>query len=294
MALAGCSGVDQQPDRGEGLAAALDFSQPMDVATTPDEPNEFRGFLRVGWGAQGALAIESESEPDLARRTIAVGDDLFTTATGMGWVAQPLANAVEEGRVSNRLVLWDLRGLLSGGDLDVDVVEEGDRLHITGRGMTGPGKELEVTLDLVALGTTIESAEVDSPQGREGPFHFRPATGPMAFAAAPPSVSRSLAEVRSLDGTAYEAHAQVIQLVQDYAAKRAGVLPDRVDPSTLNVELLASGGSWPKGAYDGQAVHDGVESGHFTWTRCGVADGLYLGYGWDGPVITQSFGAGCA
>ena len=73
-----------------------------------------------------------------------------------------------------------------------------------------------------------------------------------------PATARSLGEVRSLDGVAYEGHAEVIRLIQDYASKRAGVLPDRVDAATLNVELLASGGSWPEGAYDGQALHDGL------------------------------------
>lgn len=293
LALAGCSGADQPADPGPGLATNLDFSGPMDVATTPDEPNEHRGFLRIAWGADGAFAIESESEPDLAHQTIAMGEDLFTTATGMGWVVQPLDGAVKEGRVSNRLVLWDLRALLSSGDLDLTVVEEGDRTHVTGAGMTGPDRSLDVTFDLVARSGTIETAVVDSAQGREGPFTFRPATGPLAFTLARPTTARSLGEVRSLDGQAYDGHALVIRLVQDYAAKRAGVLPDKVDPDTLNVELLANGGSWPKGAYDGQAMRDGEQSGHFSWTRCGVTDGLYLGYGWDGPVITQSFGAGC-
>jgi hypothetical protein len=294
LALAGCMGSDEPAGRGTDLAAALDFSRPMDVETTPDEANEFRGFLRVAWAADGTFAVESETEPDLPRQAIVQDGSLYTSATGMGWVVQSLDAAVGERQASNRLVLWDLRSLIAGGDLRLTVTEEGERIRISGAGKTGPGDAMEVTLDVVAKAGVVETAEVDSPQGREGPFTFRPANGPLAFPIARPTEVRPLAEVRSLDGQAYDAHVQVIQLIQDYAAKRAGVLPDRIDADTLGVELLASGGSWPEGAYDGEALHDGRESGHFTWTRCAVADGLYQGYGWDGAVVTQSYGAGCA
>jgi hypothetical protein len=289
--LAGCSGDPTGPRAGDHAVAALDFSVPLDVLTTPDEPNEVRGFLRVGWSGD-AMAIESESEPDLARRTVVEDGKAYTSATGMGWVVQDLGPALGS-RLSTRIVLWDLQALLQDPGLHREVHEQGDAVNLTLAGRTGPEDRLEVEAWVLTRAGLIVEAWLDSPQGREGPYRFTPSGGPLAFPVEVPATAMPLRDVQEKDSRSYGTHGQVIGLVRDYASRRAGVLPDRLDPETLQVELLASGKAWPDGAYDGQPVRDSEASGHFSWTRCTLSDGLYVGYGWDGAVLSERFGAGC-
>lgn len=290
LPLAGCgapsAGVDAQ------RTAGLDFGHAvLDVATTAAEAEPLRGVLRVAWSADG-FAIESAAEQDLARRTLVFPGEADTTNAGMGWVRH------DRGQVgpvlSNRLLLWDLRSLLEATALDVRVRREGTLENRTADGtLTLNGQPLEVHLWLLSDQGRILGAGVASPQGRESPFRFTPAGAPLGFPVAPPSPLRPEDEVEAKDTAAQAGHADLLQLIQSYANTRAGAVPDHVDPDTLRLELLASGKAWPTNPYDGAPQRDQVASGHFTWTKCGPLNGHYSGYGWDGALLTRSFGSGC-
>ncbi|HEX2065416.1 MAG TPA: hypothetical protein VHI93_01250, partial [Candidatus Thermoplasmatota archaeon] len=102
----------------------------FDVATTPDEPNEPRSLLRAGW-AGGAFGIETQAEPDLARRTVVLGSEVLTSS-GLAWVRHERADV---GRsLSNRLLLWDLPRLLADPRLEVATRTEGELENTTARG----------------------------------------------------------------------------------------------------------------------------------------------------------------
>jgi hypothetical protein len=290
LALSGCLGGGTHEKALQQLGP-VDFSVPLAVETTPGESEEHRGALQVAWSADG-FAVSSESEPDLAHRSLVFGNDAYTSGQGMGWLHVPLASAVQSGTVSNRLVLWDLRAILRDGGvrLAVQGLQGGSRVQADG---TVQG--LEVHLDMTVLDGRIQEAHLASPQARESPFTFRPAAGvDVGFAIERPALSKEKAEVDAANPLSQSGHAQVVQWIRAYAQKRAGLVPDQVDAQALSVEVVASGKGWPTNAYDGSPLANREESGHFSWKKCGSQDGRYVGYGWDGALLVQSFGRGCA
>ncbi|HEX2066129.1 MAG TPA: hypothetical protein VHI93_04880, partial [Candidatus Thermoplasmatota archaeon] len=153
-------------------AAALRFDGvAFDVATTPDEPNEPRSPLRVAWGAEG-FGIEAQAEADLARRTVVLAGEAFTSS-GLAWVRHERSDV---GRsLSNRLLLWDLPRLLADSRLEVATRTEGDLENTTARGrLELNGAPVDVSLWVRSRDGVPLDAWLASPQGRESPFRFLP------------------------------------------------------------------------------------------------------------------------
>ncbi|HLF16703.1 MAG TPA: hypothetical protein VI796_04645 [Candidatus Thermoplasmatota archaeon] len=289
-ALSGCSSGGTGDDALD-VVAGIDWSQALDVATTPSEPNELRGLVRVAWSDVG-FAIESEREQDLAHRTIVTADAAYTTMGGMGWVRYGLDQIGGRGPLTNRLFLWDLRLLLHdpGVALTSEATTAGSTVvHAVG---TLEGHGLDVDLTVTVQGNLITDARLTSPQGREAPFAFHPASK-LSFPVAVPSPVKPLAEVLDGDARATAAHLTLMGLVESYADNHGGLLPERLDPDTLRLELLTAGADWPDNAYTGDAMADRAGSGGFQWRRCALTDGLYTGHGWDAGLVTQGFGDAC-
>lgn len=293
--LAGCTQPTPEPgstSRPDGLPA-IDWSQPLAVATVPTDPGERTGQLRVAWNAQ-AFAVWNERETDLDHSTLVLGDGVFTSNARMGWTQRPL-EAARSGELSNRLVLWDLRGLLAEPGLDREATANGTGTDIVVRGRIDPsGLALTVEAQLHVEGGRVVRAVVRSPQGREAPYTFTPAPEAFPFDLVRPSHVLPQEAVAQGNGRAQPAHVQIIQLVQAYSRNHAGTMPDRIDAQTLRVEVAQSGKAWPVDVFDDTPVSQREESGHVHWTRCGLAGADYIGYGWDGALITQAFNGGCS
>jgi hypothetical protein len=288
LCLPGCTGPPPAP----ALPPGLSFDGvTLQVTTHPDEANEPPGVLKIGWTGP-AFAIESAHEPDLARRTVALPDQVDISFEGLGWTRHERGE-LAAGRLSNRLLLWDLPALLHETGLGLATRREGDLDNTTGEGhLVRDGVALDVKLWVHSRAGVPEEAWLASPQGRESPYRFSRSAA-LSFPVAAPSPIRPAEEADRMDVAAQQGHVQVIQLVQDYAAKRSGALPDSVDPDTLRLEVLASRKPWPTNPYDGQPLHSALASGQFVWVKCGANDGNLAGYGWDTILVSQSFGAGC-
>jgi hypothetical protein len=292
-ALAGCGSP-----AADGDAAPLEvtFSGTFDVDTTPDEAGEARGTLRVAY-APGLLAIESATEPDLYHATVVTEQEAYVSQAQVGWVRYDLRDAMREDRLSNRLLVWDLPRLLASGDLEVaernatgaDAPAGAQVTALAGR-VERAGRAFDVELQVAVLAGQAVWMRLDSPQAREAPFTFRPSSATVPWTAVP-DVSYTPAETARLDAQAKDGHAVLAELVELYRDNHAGLLPERVDPETLRLELLRSGEEWPASPYDGTPMRHGGGSGHFDWKRCSISTGRYLGLGLDTPVHPVSFGS---
>ena len=291
--LAGCT-QDERGDAVSTQAGTLRFPGTWDVETTPNDPNEVRGPLRVTWTG-GRLAVESTTEPDLSRRTIVDGGTVYISNAGMGWIRYDLQEGLRNGRLSNRLLLWDLPDLAADRKLSAQrsAAENGELVRMDGR-VTRAGLTLDVDLTLLVADGEVREARLASSRGRESPYTFTPSASAITWADRLPTQVRPEREVIELDAKAREGHVQVVGLVRAYQQSRAGMLPETLDPDTLALELGTSGRGWPASPYDGQPLRNAERSGHFHWVRCSPNDGLYVGWGWDGLLHSQQFGPrGC-
>jgi hypothetical protein len=262
----------------------------MRVTTHPDEAGEVPGQLDVAWSGPAFLLV-SAHEPDLARRTLSLPDQVDISYVGFGWTRHERSE-LAVGAMSNRLLLWDLPSLLEDSGLAVASHREGDVDNTTASGhLVRDGVGLDVQFWVRSRAGVPLDGWLASPQGRESPYRF----DAIAFTPFPiaPSPRKEVDEVNRNDGEAQVGHSTLIQLVRDYAGKRSGALPDSIDPDTLRLELLASRKAWPTNPYDGQPFHASRSSGQFGWVKCNPNDGVYVGYGWDTLLVLQSFGAGC-
>lgn len=300
-ALAGCTGPSGAGSLEDPWSGAPDLSWGvLDANTTAAEPWEAQGALFVSWTAD-TFMVHASNEGDLPVWLLRTEDTVYTTYTRMGWVATPIAEAVgPEPTVSNRLILWDLRGLLGSAGLDHDQRKEGANTVYTAKGaLQYGGQPLSVDARVVTEGGRIVEATVDSDEGREAPFSFLPPEEGMAVPAFPEGVPvaskvTDQATVDAKDPVAQQDHARIISLIRAYARNHGGLLPEEVTPEEMRAEMLVEGGDWPTGAYDDKPLSAQEKSGHFAWVRCGNQDGRYTGYGWDGLLVEQAFGRGCA
>ena len=293
LTFAGCVGDESAAVRQRALTE-LKFNGVMNVATTPTEAEEFRGFIRIGWSADG-FGIDSQTEPDLTKWTVVENGTAYTTNTGMGWTHRPLEEVgAGRNKMSTRLLLWDLRSLLQDPALQQVVEEVGMEVVYRVSGITVQhGQQLEVDLRVVARDGVIRSAHLESPNGRESPYTFSPSRDEMRFKIKAPEESLDPPAIQTGDVDAYQGHTLLIQMIKDFQTTRAGYLPETLTPDTMQLELARRGGQWPASPYDGEAMRSVALSGHFQWQRCQPQDGKLVGLGWDGLVISQTFGKGC-
>lgn len=275
----GCAG----PDAGPAFAASWPT---MDVSTTATEPFELRGPIRVAW-ADGLFAIESATEPDLARRTLVAGEDIYTSNTAR-WIRDDLDRGLALG---NRPVMWDLRAITESADMRVTNPSPGS-WTFTGTVSRGT-YSYPVTLDVVVEGGRVASARLTSSEARESPITFSAIDATLGFPLAVPTAVLDRAVVSEKDEHVVDAHAFLLQLVRDYRNNHAGTLPERIHPDDLRLELLARGGSWPQNPYGDAPMSAGTGAGQFTWERCTLQDGVFEGMRWDGVSTRQPYGAGC-
>jgi hypothetical protein len=288
LVLPGCAGPTAPVADPAALLSSLQWPT-LVVHTTPHEPFEFVGPLMVTWG-KGVFAVFSDREPDLHPRTVVAGDRAYVNhVAGMGWTQVPLKDA----SLSNRLLLWDLPRILASPGVQLEASTHGAAANLTARGSTTSPYKVDFEVKLGIREGRVVWARLDSPQAREAPFTFS-AGGVFPFPAQLPAESKARSEVAQVDPLAHAAHVFVIGLIEDQRRTRAGAVPDEPSESSLRVELVASGKSWPTNPYTGRPLAAGTQSGDLKWKKCGFSDASYEGLGWDGALVTQPFGKGCA
>ncbi len=284
LLLAGCS---QGPS--ESLQApAVEFGT-MALETVPLEPFEARGILRLSW-SDDLFAVHTKGEGGMPAMAVKQGHVLYTSETGMGWTQRDAVAYSESSVRGFRYLAWDVPALLEAGHVTL-VTQGGFDAEST---FPGRGGAQAASIHVVHSGREVAEVTVTTPADPESPYTLRPTTDTFPFPVAVPASFRTADEVFRMDATASTGHAQVLDLVAAYSRNHAGGLPDRLDADSLRLELLASGASWPTGAYDGQPLHESATSGQFHWVHCALSDGFYEGYGWDGASVRYAFGRGCA
>lgn len=291
--LAGCASPGRPLTGARAELAALQWPQ-LDVLTTPSEPNEARGVVRIGW--HGTLfGVQSATEADLPHRAVVDGETAYISFTGLGWVKANLQAGLADRSLSNRLLLWDLKALAQDPGITITAAHgvEG-RSYYNGTGtFVRSGSSMPITVQWIARDGNLVSARLNSSAGREAPFQFEVAATPLAFEVTVPNESKERGEVAQKDALANTAAVQVYHLVKEYADARQGLVPDTVDSQSLQVELVRSSQSWPTNPYSSQPIADRLAHGDFVWTKCGPRDARFAPSGWDSLLFTASFGKGC-
>lgn len=289
--LAGCAQAPPPGDDPRLLVAALQWPS-LAVKTTPTEPNEATGDIRVTWQG-GVFAVAADVEPQLRHRMVVQGRTAYVNQVpGMGWTRFGLDDPVPAN--SPRLVLWDLPRLASDPSAQVAAVQEGDRLNATVtvevRTWRGPAT---LRTEVGAVGGKVVWARQTTPFDPETPFLFRFDGTPFPFPAAVPAASRTVLEVNSGLAAAQATHRDVILLVKDYQRTHACQVPDEPSADSLRVELLTGRKEWPDNAYTLEPLSAGDRPGDFGWTKRGPTDATYVGWGWDGALVSQTYGPNC-
>ncbi|HVL87402.1 MAG TPA: hypothetical protein VM681_05265 [Candidatus Thermoplasmatota archaeon] len=290
LLLAGCA-VPGSDDRGGPESPAIPSIPPLRVTVTPREAGEMPGVMDVASTAAG-FAAESENSTEFPARFLRLGGEVFVSPAGMAWVRYDLFDE-RVSQVAIQSLAWDLRFLLSHPSVSTTrtPVDGGYRLEASGAFME-TGVRIPYTLRADVRRDAVERAVVEATGAYESPYTLDPGPG-VSFSAERPATFRAPDEAARLDSAAADRHAFLLSLVEEYARTRQGILPERIDPDTLAVELLRSGRSWPRNAYaEDRPMADGVESGAFSWTRCELRTGYYAGYGWDGAIL--DWGRRCA
>lgn len=289
--LAGCGAPPAADDDPRRLVSGLEWPT-LSVKTTPSEPHELTGAIQVTW-KDGLFAIAAEAEPQLRHRMVVSGRDVYVNQVeGMGWTRFTLDQGVQPN--SPRLALWDLPRLAADPAARVEATTAGTTLNAT------------VTVDVDTWrGPATLRTEVGAVAGRvvwarqetafdaESPFTFRFDGKAFPFTPAVPPGARTVAEVNVGIGPAQAGHRDVILLLKDYQKTHACQVPDEPSPESLRLELLTSQKEWPANAYTGEPLAAGDRPGDFGWTRRGASDATYVGWGWDGALVSQTFGSNC-
>lgn len=291
--FAGCTEAPTGSLDGREALAALSWPT-LRVHTTPSEPFESTGPIQVTWS--GALfAVWAAVEPDLNRRSVVEGGEVYTNdQSGMGWTRQGLDEGMRSSRLSNRLALWNLPALLADPAFTVEGERSGAATNLTAAGkLQVGGRSMEVRVEVGAVGNEVVWVRETSQQARESPYTFRKDPEPFPFPVVRPANAMTTGEAAEGNLRAQSDHTFVVQMLRDHAFRSGGAVPDEPSPSSLAVELLASGKPWPRNAFTGASLAVGHGSGDIGWRKCGANDGAYTGWGWDSAVVFQSFGGGC-
>jgi hypothetical protein len=294
LLASGCLGGRPGPGTdGPGPAESLRYPVLL-VATTHDEPEPQRGNLLVAWDEAG-FGISAPGEQGMTALTYVEGGEAYTSQASRGWVRQDRMEGLAWGGLSERTLLWDLRALAALPEMGTRVGQEGAWTNLTGSGTIRSGTyEWKVTFSISALDGTVQSATVTSPDARESPHTFATTTLSFPFPLERPAPALSPEEVAQGEARAHAGHGELILLLHEYRRSHGNTLPERVDPQSLQVEMVASGRSWPTNPFTGQPMQARDASGDFTWVRCDLQSGRFVGLGWDGPLQGESFGRGCS
>ena len=288
LAGAGCS--DPGTD-GDGRAAVEALQWPtLAVRTTPAEAFETTGPIQVSW-PPGMVAIFAEREPSLRPHMVRVGDTVYVNSQpGMGWTQFPITSQAPVN--SPRMVAWDLPRVLAG--MDVNVTRSGTTLNVTAHGtvVTAQGSA-PVSIEVGAVDGKVVWARLSSTTMAEAPFTFRYDGTPLPFTPAAHPEARTIPDVATRNQAGALGHADVIKLLQAYARNHGCAVPDKPSPDSLAIELLASNKKWPDNAFTGAPLAVGSQPGDIGWTKSGPTDANYIGWGWDGALVTQGFRATC-
>jgi hypothetical protein len=291
VVVAGCGAPAPGGDDPRSLVAALAWPT-LSVKTTPSEPHELTGAIQVAW-QDGLFAIAAEAEPQLRHRMVVQGKDVYINQVpGMGWTRFTLAEGVQPN--SPRLVLWDLPRLAADPAAQVEATQDGDTLNatVTVEVQTWRGPATLRT-EIGAVAGRVVWARQETAFDAEAPFTFRFDGKPFPFAPAVPEGARTVAQVNAGIGPAQAGHRDVILLLKEYQKTHACQVPDEPSPESLRIELLTSQKEWPANAYTGQPLAAGDRPGDFGWTKRGASDATYVGWGWDGALVSQTFSATC-
>ncbi|MCA1812535.1 MAG: hypothetical protein LC624_01120 [Halobacteriales archaeon] len=285
--LAGCTGTPPPPSPGTGGPLRFD---PMVVTLTPTEPNEtLSAPVRVAWSEQ-AFAASSENPGEFPAEVVRAAGSTYVTRTHMGWVRFPFEDprGVTIGVQAQALDLRSLLGLpgYHGTRTQTNGVE---RIAGDGR-FTIADQDLAYHVEAEARDGHVVSARVATKGAREAPYAFA-AGGALLAPAGAPAESLGFDEAARQDAAAGEAHAAVAKLIDAYARNHAGLVPERVTPEDLRIEVLASGKPWPTNPFTDQPLAEAEAHGGLHWTKCDASSARYLGYGWDGKVSEARWGA---
>ena len=289
--LAGCGAPPPDGNGPRSLVAALEWPT-LSAKTTPSEPHEVTGAIQVTW-KDGLFAIAAETEPQLRHRMVVSGQDVYVNQVpGMGWTRFRLADAVQPN--NPRLVMWDLPRLVSDPEAQINATVDGETLNATVtvqvETFRGPGT---VRTEIGAVGGRVVWARQETALDAEAPFTFRFDGKAFPFTPAVPQGAKTVVEVNAGIGPSQAGHRDVILLLKDYQKTHACQVPDEPSPESLRLELLTSQKEWPDNAYTGQPLTPGDRPGDFGWIKRGASDATYVGWGWDGALVSQTFGPNC-
>ncbi|HJQ92799.1 MAG TPA: hypothetical protein VJ874_00780, partial [Candidatus Thermoplasmatota archaeon] len=275
--LAGCSSAPPAPP-----AAEMQWT-PMAVELTSLQPPELLGTYHLAW-REGRFGVLAEDVAGLPQHAVVEGSLLSTSALGQSWVRFPLAEYQATHPLAIRYTLWDLPRLLdsapdSSGSGDVltaslDLDASGDR---------------ETRLELRKESGRIVWGRVETPLDPEAPFTFT-REDPHPFPMVPePSLEPLPADEG--DARAQAGHQVLLGWIKE-SRGLLGAYPEEVNPETLLLQSFNQ--EWPTSPYDGKPMADVEQEGHFQWDRCSPEDATFVGLGWDGAILEESFGKGCA
>ena len=290
-AAAGCGEPAADPVGDRELVASLRWPT-MTVRTTPNEPHEATRPIQASW-PPGTFAIWAEAEPELRHRMV-VRDGVvyYNQVAGMGWTRFGLDDLVPANSV--RLVLWDLPKALADPAMTLYANQTGNVLNVTAVGtLDTPRAPIPVRIEVGAVDGMVVWARESSASASEAPFTFRYDGIALPFDPVVPAGARPLAEVNERNQAAHRGHVDVIKLLQAYARNHACQMPDRPSKDSLALEMLAAGKTWPTNAFTGQELAVGSTPGDMGWTKSGPMDAQYIGWGWDGALVSQAFTPTC-
>lgn len=277
LALPGCSSAPPAPPAGD-----LQWS-PMAVELTSLQPPELLGQYHLAW-REGRFGVLAEGVAGLPQHGVVEGPILSTSTLGQAWVRFPLAEYQATHPMAIRYTLWDLPTLL---DAAPDASESGGVLTAS---LDLDGKDgRETSLELRKEAGRIVWGRVETTLDPEAPFTFT-REDPHPFPMVPePSLEPLPAD--DGDARARAGHEVLLGWIRESRAL-LGSYPAEVNPDTLLLQAFNE--EWPASPYDGKPMADIEQEGHFQWDRCSAEDATFVGLGWDGAILEESFGKGCA
>lgn len=286
ITLTGCtSPTSDQTRPAERLD--LEFAD-MIVTLTPGEPGEAPGRMFTG-RAGDLFAADPNGTAEFPGRAVKSGTVIYTTYNGIGWTKYGFdAAAFRTSTV--QLLAWDLKYLTEHAGFRGNVTTTLVGHTWAGEGhFDAGGSRMDYSVTIEAAGTNIVSARVEASGALESPYTFAP--GPaLPWAIEVPSKSLDPETIAKGDTVSADAHAFIVQLINDYTRGHAGLVPERISAEDLRVELLASGKSWPANHYTSAPIANQTSSGNLRWLRCEPTVGYYAAYGWDATLFDSSWG----
>lgn len=277
LLMAGCTSAPPAP-----AASEMQWS-PMTVEMTNLSPTPLLGTYHLAW-REGRFGILAEDVPGVPQHAVVEGPVLSTSTLGQSWIRFLLADYQATHPFAVRYTLWDLPRLL---DSATDASESADGVLTASLDLDGiDGRETR--LELRKEAGRIVWARVETPLDPQAPFVFT-REDPHPFPMVPePSLEPLPASDR--DARARAGHEVILAWIRE-SRDLLGSYPAEVNPDSLLLQSFNQ--EWPSSPYDGKPMADVEQEGHFQWDRCSAEDATFVGLGWDGAILEQSFGKGC-